>query len=114
MYTLFVNINLALCVSVLGPWVLVSVRIFHPSATACQDVSSFVRWPFMYTLFVNINLALCVSVLGPCVCQDVSSFGNTFGNSLSRCIIFRQVARTLFVNINLALCVSRRVCVLLY
>ena len=67
----------------------------------------------MYTLFVNINLALCVSVLGPCVCQDVSSFGNTFGNSLSRCIIFRQVARpcihwyTLFVNINLALCVSR-------
>ena len=63
----------------------------------------------------RVCVRVCVSVLGPCVCQDVSSFGN----SLSRCIIFRQVA-WLFVNINLALCVchvdgslcvSRRVCV---
>ena len=49
MYTLFVNINLALCVCmcvcVCDVEFLVSVRMFHPSATACQDVSSFVRWP---------------------------------------------------------------------
>ncbi len=55
MYTLFVNINLALCVCmcvcVCDVEFLVSVRMFHPSATACQDVSSFVRWPVhVYTV----------------------------------------------------------------
>ena len=42
-------------------------------------------------MYALVTLVLCVVVctLGPCVCQDVSSFGN----SLSRCVIFRQVAR---------------------
>ena len=47
--------------------------------------------PSMYTLFVLVFVCVtvCVYALGPCVCQDVSSFGN----SLSRCVIFRQVTR---------------------
>ena len=28
-------------------WVLVLVRMSHPSAAACQDVPSFVRWPIV-------------------------------------------------------------------
>ena len=145
MYTLFVLVFVCVtvCVCVCMPWVLVSVRMFHPLATACQDVSSFVRWPVhvytvcfslcvrhcvcvcvcvctgslclsgcfilwqqpvkmchlssgdpsMYTLFVLVfvcvTVCVCVYALGPCVCQVVSSFGN----SLSRCVIFRQVTR---------------------
>ncbi len=40
--------------------VLVSVRMFHPLATACQDVSSFV------VLFVNIDVAVCPLCLSGC------------------------------------------------
>ncbi len=56
---------------------------------ACQDVSSFVRWP---VLFVNIDGSrVCVT---ECVCKCIGPLClSSFGNSLSRCIIFRQVAR---------------------
>ena len=77
------------------------VKMSHLSATPCQDVPSFGR----FILFVR-NLCVlsiifrqhpvktshlsagsyCLSVIHVC-CQDVSSFGNT----LSRCPIFRQV-----------------------
>ncbi len=46
-------------------------------------MSSFVRW------LVRFCYACALCALGHCVCQDVSSFGN----SLSRYVIFRQVAR---------------------
>ena len=36
-------------------WVLVLVRMSHPSAAACQDVPSFVRWPIVCVMYV-----LCV------------------------------------------------------
>ncbi len=71
--------------------------MFHPLETACQDVSSFVRCPpFICTRL--LAYALCFLVC-PCVCQDVSSFGN----SLSRCVIFRQVARS-FVSLCFVCC----------
>ena len=49
---------------------------------------------------------MCVSVrLGPCVCQDAPSFGN----SLSRCSIFRQVTLCpLCVYVFVYVCVSGR------
>ena len=84
----------------LGIWVLVYVRMLHPSATACQDVPSFVRWPFRP---LCVYVCVCVSGrLGPCVCQDAPSFGN----SLSRCSIFRQV--TLLSSVCVYVCVSGR------
>ena len=86
----------------LGVWVLVYVRMLHPSATACQDVPSFVRWPFC-PLCVYVCVYVCVSGrLGPRVCQDAPSFGN----SLSRCSIFRQV--TLLSSVYVYVCVSGR------
>ena len=42
-YTLFVLVFVCVTVCVCMHWVLVSVRMFHALATACQDVSSFVR-----------------------------------------------------------------------
>ena len=36
-------------------WVLVLVRMSHPSAAACQDVPSFVRWPI-----VCVCVCVCV------------------------------------------------------
>ena len=68
-------------------WVIVSVRMFHPLATACQDMSSFVRWPVRFCAlcalgqpvkmssggFVRFYYAcalccsVCIGALGPCV-----------------------------------------------
>ena len=79
------------------------VKMSHLSATPCQDVPSFGR----FILFVRNSCVLsrcpifrqhpvkmshlsagsyCLYVINVC-CQDVPSFGNT----LSRCPIFRQV-----------------------
>ena len=42
--TLLSSVCVCVCICVcVGVWVLVYVRMFHPSATACQDVPSFVR-----------------------------------------------------------------------
>ena len=57
------------------------------SATTCQDVSSLGRGVLSVCVCVRA-LTVCVFVLF-CVslsCQDESSFGN----NLSRCIVFRQ------------------------
>ena len=60
------------------------VRMLHPSATACQHLLS--GDPFVLCVYVCVYV--CVSGrLCPRVCQDAQSFGN----SLSRCSIFRQV-----------------------
>ena len=89
-------------------WVLVSVRMFHLLATACQDCHLSSGDPSMYTLFVLVfvSVTVCVYALGPCVCQDVSSFGN----SLSRCVIFRQVTRPC-IHCCFSHCVRHCVCV---
>ena len=70
-------------------WALVLVRMPHPSAAACQDVPSFVRWPI-------VCVCDCKS-LGPCASQDAPSFGS----SLSRCPIFHQVAHCVCVIVRL-------------
>ena len=45
----------------LGVWVLVYVRMLHPSATACQDVPSFVR-SLSSSVHACQHPCLCVSV----------------------------------------------------
>ncbi len=57
---LYAFVTLVLCVH----WVIVSVRMFHPLATACQDMSSFVRWPvhlYAFVLYVHWVLWLRLS-----------------------------------------------------
>ena len=91
----------SVCVCVcLGVCVLVYVRMLHPLATACQDVPSFVRCPFF-----PLCVYMCVSGrLGPHVYQDAPSFGN----SLSRCSIFRQVTLLSSVCVCVCICVCVR------
>ena len=100
-------------------WVLVLVRMSHPSAAACQDVPSFVGWAIVCVivcLVCNWVLVLVrMSHPSAAACQDVPSFVGwpivcvmyvlcvigslcysqdvpSFGSSLSRCPIFRRVA----------------------
>ena len=41
-------------------WVLVLVRMSHPSTAACQDVPSFVRWPIVCVMSILcVNGYLC-------------------------------------------------------
>ena len=59
-------------------WVLVLVRMSHPSAAACQDVPSFVGWPIVCVtvrLVCNWVLVLVrMSHPSAAACQDVPSF----------------------------------------
>ena len=59
-------------------WVLVLVRMSHPSAAACQDVPSFVGWPIVcVTVCLVCNWVLVLvrmSHPSAAVCQDVPSF----------------------------------------
>ena len=85
------------------PLFMCVVKMSHLSATPCQDVPSFGRFiPFVRNSCVLSRCLIfrqhpvkmshlsagsyCLCVIHVC-CQDVSSFGNT----LSRCPIFRQV-----------------------
>ena len=47
-------------------WVLVLVKMSHPSAAACQDVPSFVRWPIVCVivrLVCNWVLVVVIRIL---------------------------------------------------
>ena len=75
------------------------VRMFHLSSG-----DPFVLW-------VCMCVCVCVSGrLGPRVCQDAPSFGN----SLSRCSIFRQVTLLSSVCVCVCMCVCLGVWVLVY
>ena len=63
----------------------------HSKSLFCEPASA--GNVLVAVMCVTIKVCVCppdsVYALGACVCQDVSSFGN----SLSRCVIFRQVTR---------------------
>ena len=67
------------------------------SATACQDVPSFGRWPWAslgYLIVMGLvwHLFWYRQLCSFCLLAHVLSRYLSFGNSLSRCTIFRQVA----------------------
>ena len=59
-------------------WVLVLVRMSHPSAAACQDVPSFVGWPIVCVTVCLVCSWVLVLVRmshpSAAACQDVPSF----------------------------------------
>ena len=74
-------------------WVLVLVRMSHPSAAACQDVPSFVGWPIVcVTVCLVCNWVLVLVRMSHPWKQPVKMSHLSSGGPLCDCVSLNQCA----------------------